>query len=274
MRRSLVVVGLLCAGLLGDVGPCAAQKKEKGKMAKSGVKADADDYAKIVNVKELTGTVVGADEKGVTFRTEMQHLEPNPNYKPGAYPKGGGTDLQRRYNEILRDQAEIARAKTARERQRRLMELRRDMEALQTAMMKAAAKAGKDAGKMPANGPFRVVTEKLDFDLAMEEKVVVRWNNPPFEYDDKGNPKVYTKEELQKLKGSDTKLPGYAGKLEDLMFGTSVKVFLTPPPKDSAKKEKEKLLDEVEGGPRPSVRMVLILEEAKLPVAPPKKGKK
>jgi hypothetical protein len=273
MRRILLFTGVLLIGLSVDVGAGWAQKKDKGKMPKGGIKADPEDYAKIQNAKELTGSLAYVDGKALTFRMEVQHLEPNPAFKPGGLPKGGGgTDLQRRYNEILRDQAELARAKTPLERQRKLNELRRDMEQFQIALAKAMAKGGKDGGKMPANGPFKVVTEKLDYDLDLEEKIVVRWAKPPFEYDDKGNVKVYTKEELEKLKGTDPKLPGYAAKVDDLMMGQTVKLFLTPPPKDAAKKPR--LIDEVEGVgnvPRPTVRMLLIIEESNLPVAPPKK---
>ena len=48
----------------------------------------------------------------------------------------------------------------------------------------------------------------------------------PEEFDDKGKPKKYTKEELATLKGKDTNLPGYESSLEKLETGQKLRVVL------------------------------------------------
>jgi len=253
-------------------------KKKKGMT--EGVKASPQEYAQLQNVKELMGKLGFADDKAVSLRVEYSHMVPNPAFKPGGMPKGGkggGADLNRLYQEIIRDQAEIARAKNPIERQRKMQELQRDMQKLQMAIAKASGKGGgapQKGGNM--NGPFKLVTENKEFDLDLVDNVIVRWLNPPFEYDDKGEAKKYTKEELAKMKGKDAKLPGYEAKLDSLLPGQTVKVYLKAPVKGASKKN---LLDEAEGNPgagsRPTVAMIVILEESNLPVAPPKKkGKK
>lgn len=276
MTRILSLCGILLA-LAGSAPDALAQKKNKG--LKGGVKASPEEYLQIQNVKELVGKLAYSDDKALTLRFEMQRMEPNPAFKPAAFPKGGGTagtDIQRKYNDIQRRQIELARAKNPLDRQRKLLQLQRDMQALQLAIAKAAK--GPATAKMPKDGPFRVVTETKDFDLDIADKLVVRWLNPPFEYDDKGNPKTYTKEELTKMRGPDPKLPGYMGKPDDLIAGQTVKLFLTPPPKDS-KTAKRPKLDEDEGignVPRPTVQMILIVEEGGLGlglVPAKKKGK-
>jgi hypothetical protein len=287
MRRILCLSGVVMLGLALCGAEVDAQKKDKkAKADKDAVKATAPDYAQIKDVRELTGKLTAADARSITFRLETQHMEPNPAYKP-AFAKGGtgGIDLNRRYEEIARDYADIARARNARERERRIAELQRDIARFQTDMARAMAKASTPpkAGKGDAGSPFRVVTTGKDFDFDLTDTAVVRWNKPPFAYDDKGDVKVYKKEELTELKGKDPKLPGYNGKIEDLVLNQTVKIYLVPPPKakaklkdgDKAKDEKAKdeakakeekalKLDDLEAVPsdRPTVRMVLILEEA------------
>jgi len=108
--------------------------------------------------------------------------------------------------------------------------------------------------------------------------------NPPFEYDDKGNVKKYTKEELDKLKGKDKNLVGYEAKAEDLQAGQIVRVYLAKPkakPKDDPKADKnddnnkDKKAEDMPPDP-PQARLILILAdaEANAPDNPPPKKKK
>ncbi len=67
----------------------------------------------------------------------------------------------------------------------------------------------------PNNQPFMLDHQYKDFDLDLSEKIVVRKMFLETEYDDKGNLKTYTKEELKELKGKDSTKPGYTAKIEE-----------------------------------------------------------
>jgi hypothetical protein len=77
--------------------------------------------------------------------------------------------------------------------------------------------------------------KEFDFDVAPNLKVVRK--DLPLEYDDKGNVKKYTKEELKKLRDPD--MPEYfTAKIEDLQAGQKVKLYLGKP--KAAKKKATK----------------------------------
>jgi len=107
------------------------------------------------------------------------------------------------------------------------------------------------------NSPYKVAHDYKDFDLPVADKVVVRKLNLGMEYDNEGNVKTFTKEEIAKLKGNDPKVPGYAAKLEDLKAGQFVHLYLNPPPKA----EKDQKDEGVGNIPRPTVRMIVILQD-------------
>ena len=304
MRATLTFSGLVLVCLLYSGADVDAQKK-KGKKDKVDVPtATPDDYKALASVKELTGKLMVANTGSggagsITFRLETQHLEPNPAYK-GA--KGGAAyELNRRYEQVMREYAEVARARNPFEQQRRLINLQRDMARLQQDMARLSGKGvtPPKAGKNDPGNPFRVTTTGKDYEFDLSDKLVVRWKEPPFQYDDKGEVKTYTKAELAEMRGKDPKIPGYKAKIEDLLAGQTVKIFLNPPPKktkpkddkvakaddakvdskvddakkddakkddakkDDAKKTGKKLLDDLDApaSDRPTVRMVLILED-------------
>jgi len=62
-------------------------------------------------------------------------------------------------------------------------------------------------------------------DWVSTDDVKVRILKPPPAFDDKGNPKKYTRKELRELKG-DSKLPGYPAEFSDLKPGQYVQVTL------------------------------------------------
>jgi hypothetical protein len=64
-----------------------------------------------------------------------------------------------------------------------------------------------------------------DFPLRAAENLQVRWAFPPPDYDEKGNLKKYTKEELKALRGTEG-LPGYRGDKEVLQKGQVVRAYL------------------------------------------------
>ena len=86
---------------------------------------------------------------------------------------------------------------------------------------------------------FKVVTNKKDIDFHAGADVKVRTLNPPISYDEKGNVKKYTRDELRDLKGKDSKLPGYESSFDQLQAGQVLKVTLARTP-EPAKSDKDK----------------------------------
>src|SRR5262249_22796614 len=70
----------------------------------------------------------------------------------------------------------------------------------------------------------QVRNQNVEFVLNDDTKV--RTSSPPVEYDDNGKPKKYTPEELKKLKGPDSKLPGYTGDINNLAKDQIVTLYL------------------------------------------------
>lgn len=77
---------------------------------------------------------------------------------------------------------------------------------------------------------MKVVTEWVEVEIPIIETTKIRTKTPLEVYDDKGNIKKYTPEELKKLKGSNPALPGYEVKLDELTSGAVVEVTLNKSP--------------------------------------------
>jgi hypothetical protein len=81
------------------------------------------------------------------------------------------------------------------------------------------------------------VNNRQNMKVMTVDEVKVRTKNPPVAYDDKGNKKKYTQKELQELRGSDKKLPGYTAGFEDLKTNQYVQVTLVRKKSDKNSKE-------------------------------------
>jgi hypothetical protein len=113
-----------------------------------------------------------------------------------------------------------------------------------------------------------MVKNSKDFELVVEENVVVRTMYVGSEFDDMGNIKQYTKEQIAKLRGNDPSKPGYAARIEDILPGQEVALYLTPV-KNAGKKKDD------EAGERPTVRMIVLTrEQGGISAGPERKGKK
>jgi hypothetical protein len=94
---------------------------------------------------------------------------------------------------------------------------------------------------------YQVVQATRDVDFQLTENVKVRIKDLPEQFDEKGNIKKYTKEELAALKGKDKNLMGYESSLEALQQGQTLllalRVHKKPKPATlttpAAKKDKE-----------------------------------
>lgn len=74
----------------------------------------------------------------------------------------------------------------------------------------------------------RVTTTHKDFDLHVSDEVKVRFLELPVMYDDKGELKKFTSQELRELKGTgaEARLPGYRATPDDLKAGQVVQIYL------------------------------------------------
>ncbi len=271
MRRILGPVSLLIALVLLVPGGVEGQdKKKKGKKIEA-TPATPQEYAQLSQYKDVTGKLVFADvsAQSLSFRLEYQKTEANPKYKPPKAGKGGNNNLYQQMQRLLREQNELLRIKNPVQRQVRMQQIALEFQKLQMQMAGVNPKGGK---VNPDNLPYRQVTESRDFELDVAEKVVVRRKDPPFAYDDRGNPIEYTKEKLAELRGKDKTKPGYEAKYEDLASGQTVKLYLKAPEKKAKAKDDPK--DEDTGVARPKVTMILILQEAASPLIQPDKKKK
>jgi hypothetical protein len=257
------------AGLLAAFALCQSDvlaQKKKNKDNKDYPAATDADYKSIQKQKELVGTLVGIDTANVTIRVEYSHQEPNPKYKP---PKG--TNLQNQQNQLmktyndLQNQMQKAMYGNPKQQAQAMQRINQDMVKWQQQYANFLAQAAKaSANTDPNNQPFITVKNTKDFDLEIMEKVVYRRMVLPFEYDDMGNVKTYTKEEKDELRGDDKSKPGYKAKAEDFRAGQEIKLHLTPPPpkkKDpDADKEKDKDAPP-EPVARPTINMVVMTKD-------------
>ena len=77
---------------------------------------------------------------------------------------------------------------------------------------------------------MKVVTEWVEIEIPIKETTKIRTKTPLQVYDDKGNIKKYSPEELKTLKGSNPALPGYEVKLDELTPGAVIEVTLNKSP--------------------------------------------
>jgi len=77
---------------------------------------------------------------------------------------------------------------------------------------------------------MKVVTEWVEIEIPIKETTKIRTKTPLQVYDDKGNIKKYSPEELKTLKGTNPNLPGYEVKIDELTPGAVVEVTLNKSP--------------------------------------------
>jgi hypothetical protein len=116
-------------------------------------------------------------------------------------------------------------------------------------------------------------TENKDVEVQAIDDVVVRMAQPKADFDDKGKPKKYTKEELKEAKGEGAlaKLPGYKAEFGDVQTEQVIQITIvrkkgapTPKPKVTPKKGKGKDADDVDvlaEDTTPQVSMIMILAQ-------------
>jgi hypothetical protein len=231
--------------VVGVLIPTEARGQKKGKG--DAAKATAADYAQLAQLNEVTGKLVSAETSSLTLRLDYPRIEANPSFNPNNANKAVLSQIKR----VMADESRILKEKNPIKRQQRMAQLVRDVTRLQQQLT--------GVGSGATSMPYRVVKDGKDFQLNVDDKASVRWQDLPLKYDDKGNAIKYTKEQLQELKGKDKNKPGYQGKFEDLTPGQLVKLSLKASESKSGKET-----DGVANGP--SVNMILILKDSDNPM--------
>jgi len=295
MRKMLccaVALAALNLVLLSDVSH--GQNKQPAKKTAAPQQKDAtpQDYAQLMQQKEINGYIVYVDAGAgtMTIRMNFQQLVPNTKSNPNNKNLNAQQQaLMRSQQQIMRDYQQIMSSRNPAQQQQRMQKLMMDYQQLQTRMAQA--------GLNPNNNQFQTVTVSKEFEIELAPMADLRVARVKLEdtYDDKGNIATFTEAELKKMR--DPTMPGYKAKVEDLTAGQKVTLYASVKPKANKtdpknnKVETKKLDegDEPKTGatdktkttdtpppPRPFVRMILIVAEpdpSTLPKATKKKKK-
>jgi hypothetical protein len=290
MRKLCPCLGLL-AGLLllAPAVPGQDQQPKKKKDDSHSRTATPEDYAALGHMKEVVGRLLSLDATAdakqglgqlLTLKVDYPTLEPKSAQALQKYMQ----NRLRQEQQAQREYQNILRIRNPARQQQRLEQL--------LARLEQQANTARD----PRQSPLKTVTNSVTFELPVRADVKIARAYVAVEYDDKGEVKQYTAEELKKKR--DPHMPGYTAQLDDLQPGQMVKVYLSrpksadkknPKAKDQGKPEagaKEKAGGAGDQGPaaaepppeesRPEVRMVLILSEpdpSALPAETPGKRK-
>ncbi len=216
-------------------------------------------------------TIVPGTDGSFTMKVEFDHVQ----LKPGA-ANNQNRDVQRLVRDqerIEKTQVEIARARNMGEYNRLVQQLAGEVERLQAQTLRL---------QLQGNTDYTIKKEFKDIDFHTADDVKVRIMTPPVQFDDKGNVKEYTKDELKALKGKDSDLPGYESTLDYLKVGDTIKVTLAtpkPPKKDAdnaadpTKKDADTTTDPTDMKKGHAITLIVILSEDGGDNAKPKKGK-
>ncbi len=202
----------ICFGigfLLSMIGFLATANAAPPKKTPPSATLDADKLSPGV----FTGTVVSVPDTDRMFTVNVSYQK--IQLKPGQNLGRANQTLQREYNRIMQLQAQAMRPPGRGHNPMRAMQQ----------LQGAVAQFQNNLARTQAN-MFQVVqaTQKVDFQV--DEKVKVRVKNLPEQFDDKGNIKKYTKEELTELKGKDKNLPGYESSIDAIKPGQILQVAL------------------------------------------------
>jgi hypothetical protein len=233
MRCGICLATLLV--LLAGAAVAADAKKDADKDDK---KPEAD---KLVNLGQIAGvlTSTGGSETEFTIRVTLYTIEPNTQAQ---------ADWAKKQQDLVKRQVDIMKNRDPVQRQQQLVQLIRD------------------AQDVPQN-LFTVKEAHQDVHAVPADDIKVRLLQPPEAFDDKGNPKKYTAQELKELKGPDN-LPGYTGTLDDVKANQLVLVTLArkvgkpAKPADKPAKDADKDKEREKDNPL-LVRMLVVLGEKK-----------
>lgn len=232
MKRWFLGIGLILAFAFVGLQPADGQDKKK-KPADAPPPTDSDT----LQPGSFTGklkTPPGTDGSFIVAVDYQYLVLKNPNQLP-KNTNPAMQSLVKDQNRINQLQTQIANTTNAKKQGQLVQQLQNAMNSYQLHLTQAQL--------TPAQSPYMVKTDTKDVMFHAAEDMKVRFASPPQAFDDKGNVKKYTADELKELKGTgdDAKLPGYTGSVEKLTAGMPVKVTLIKyKPKKEDKKDADK----------------------------------
>jgi hypothetical protein len=240
MRRLFVCFGLLA--VLPVLWPSEAAGQKPKKNTPKLEDATDEDYAAIRKLKDISGTLTAFDPeaKTLTLRYEYQTYEPIP-LKPNPRAGQQYNNLLRTQQRLMNDYQQILRARNPAQQQRRMQRWMLDYQRFQ-----------QQAAQMGVQAKYKTVAHAKEFDFDVSAEVKVARSKPPMEYDDKGNIKEYTKEELKKMRDPD--MPGYTARIDDLQAGQTVKLYLGKPKAKKSSSPSKKEGDDTKKGDDPKAK--------------------
>jgi hypothetical protein len=206
------------------------------------------------------GRVVGTpgSDRTLTLEIETAHLElKNPGQPINPVNNQNVANAMRNQHNITNLQANVARARNPKE-------AAQAWQKLQNAIAQAQQQVFQHQQAAAQQNPFKVVKDTHQISFQMADDVAVRILNLPIEYDDKGEMKKLTPDEIKERKGKDPKMIGFASSPADLKGGQIVRITLErrQPNMGNADKNAKEDKDKPAAGPPNEVTMVIILDES------------
>jgi hypothetical protein len=212
MRLRLISAFVLAAAIL-SLPAWAQQDPGKGHL----------DSDKLLPGSFL-GKLISLPAAGNSFTLEItySYLVPTNAPRPAGNPNA--------VNNLMRDQQQIAQLQKKLASAKKPQDAAQAMQQLQNVMaqMQRDLAAAQAAQNVPIQDLFKVVTDRKTVEFQAAADAVVRSLFLPLEYDDKGELKKFTKEEIRALRGDNPLLPGFEAKIEDLKVGLPVIVVMAP----------------------------------------------
>ena len=268
-RKTLCLASLLVGALAVLPSDAVGQQKKNQNQA---MPATDQDYVFLEQAKQVTGQILSFDDSAKTVSVRVDGVEwvPNPNYKPMGNQYA---HLSQHQTQLAQEQQRLAASKSNAQAQGHMRTIAR-----------LQGQIGQEMAKLtdvnPNNLPFKSVKHTRDFDLTLQDAIVYRKMNLTLEYDDTGNAKTLTKDEIAKLKGTDSSKPGYNAAASEFHANQVVFVYVSPGKKSSSSATSTKEDTEVKekagtaAHDRPTVRMLIIEKDGAAPATanpPPKK---
>jgi hypothetical protein len=230
MQKLIRLGGLLILGLALIVPTFAGDEKKDAKKAtaaeKAGDKGKTDDLSDSKDEKKSEKSSKKGTKKG-----KAEHKEKFP-YNPRLFFVGKLTQMDANSANDFSVQTKLPEPNPDginRMNQLQLQLVQQQQQFLQANNFQGKQNAANAIQRtqlaIAQAEPNLIRYKDVDVRLRGAENMQVRWANPPPDYDDKGNLKKYTKDELKALRGTEG-LPGYKGDKESLQKGQYVRVYL------------------------------------------------
>jgi hypothetical protein len=236
MRRFFVSLGLIGSVFL--IGEIRADPPARGTTPEN-APPNTQQTTEKLPPGEYVGRLVAVDARANTLVlriTTQRRVLKNPDGPTRTFDEivQDTTKEEQKIGQLYQDAA-ISRSMA--DYQRKQKEINKAVSEFQ---QKSLPKQLNDMAQQQANPQpveYVTVTERKDAKLTTVGDVKVRLREPP-SFDDDGNVKRYTAEDLLKLKGKDPLEPGYNGKLGNLRPGDYLRVTVAA--KDPAKETEKK----------------------------------